>query len=262
MTYTPYTSSGQCKSASDVASDIASIKSKGFTTVRLYATDCSGVENVGSACKSNGLKMIMGIYIDASGLSNGYAQISELTSWGQSNGWDNVEMVVAGNEAIFNGYCTASELAGFLGDVKSKFSAAGFTGPVTTTETLGVIQENSDVICAAVDVIAANIHPFFNADITATGAGDFVSSQLSLLSDACGGSKEAYNLETGWPSAGDANGAAVPGVANQQIAVDAIVAAAGSKSAIFSFENDDWKSPGDLGVEQFWGCASLFPDSW
>lgn len=259
MTYTPYTSDGQCKSASDVASDIAQIKAKGFTTVRLYATDCSGIENVGSACKSSGMKMIMGVYIDASGLGNGQAQVSELTSWGQSNGWDNVEMVVVGNEAIFNGYVSASDLAQFIATCKTSFTTAGFTGPVTTTETVGVIQENSDVLCPVIDVVAANIHPFFNGAVNAAGAGAFVTSQLSLIAEACSG-KDAYNLETGWPSAGDANGDAIPGVSEQITAVDSIVAAAGSKSAIFSFENDDWKAPGSLGVEQFWGCASLFPD--
>ncbi|KAK4499180.1 hypothetical protein PRZ48_009693 [Zasmidium cellare] len=261
MTYTPYTSGGECKSASDVADDIAQIKAKGFTTVRLYATDCSGVENVGSACNEHGVKMIMGIYIDSAGLNKAREQIQQLVNWGQSNGWDKVEMVVAGNEAIFNGYCSASELAGFLGEVKSAFKAAGYSGPVTTTEPLGTIQENADAICGAVDVIAANIHPFFNGAISASGAGDFVKSQLELLSQACGGAKEAYNLETGWPSKGNSNGAAIPGSSEQKEAIDAIVASAGGKSAIFSYEDDSWKAPGDLGVEQFWGCASLFTDS-
>lgn len=260
MTYTPYTSGGDCKSASDVSSDIAQIKAKGFSTVRLYATDCSGVQNVGSACKEHGVKMIMGIYIDSTGLSAAQEQVGQLTSWGQSNGWDLVEMVVAGNEAVFNGYCTASELAGFISSVKSSFKAAGFTGPCTTTEPLNIIQENADTICGAVDVIAANIHPFFNGGVSASGAGDFVKSQMSLLSDACGGSKDAYNLETGWPSAGDANGAAIPGTSEQKEAIDSILASAGGKSAIFSYEDDTWKAPGDLGVEQYWGCASLFTD--
>ncbi|EME38362.1 glycoside hydrolase family 17 protein [Dothistroma septosporum NZE10] len=260
MTYTPYTSSGACKDATAVHADIASIKAMGFSTVRLYATDCSGIQNVGSACASIGMKMIMGIYIDASGLLPAYAQLSELTSWGKTNGWDKVEMVVAGNEAVFNGYVSASELAGFVGDVKSAFKLAGYTGPVTTTEPLNIIQEYASTFCAAVDVIAANLHPFFNGGVVAADAGAFVKSQLESLSQACNGEKEAYCLETGWPSGGTANGVAVPGASQQKQAVDSIVNAIGSKSAIFSFENDGWKHPGDLGVEQFFGCSSIFSD--
>lgn len=259
MTYTPYNNDGSCKSASDVSSDIASIKGKGFTTVRLYATDCSGPQNVGTAARSVGLKIILGIYIDGSGIGdNAYAQVSTLTSWGSSGNWDLVEMVVAGNEAIFNGYTSASALATFITDVKGKFKSAGFSGPVTTTEPLGTIQTNSGTICPVVDVIAANIHPFFNGGISAANAGSFVSSQLSDLAKACNNQKEAYNLETGWPWKGNNNGDAWPGVADQVTAINGIIAAAGSKSAIFSFENDGWKAPGSLNVEQYWGCGGLF----
>ncbi|RMY51106.1 hypothetical protein D0863_14687 [Hortaea werneckii] len=258
MTYTPYASDGSCKDSSTISADVASIAAKGFTTVRLYATDCDGPVNIGNACAENGLKMILGIYIDASGIgSNTDEQVSDLIDWGMGQ-WEMVEMVVFGNEAVFNGYCSASQLAGGLEDVRSRFAAAGYTGPVTTTEPLGTIQENAQTICPAVDVIAANIHPFFNTAIFASKAGEFVSSQLEDLSDACNGEKEAYNLETGWPSSGLANGLAIPGFSDQKTAIESIMGAAGSKSVLFSFENDDWKAPGDLDVEQYWGCANLF----
>ncbi|RMY47710.1 hypothetical protein D0865_08512 [Hortaea werneckii] len=258
MTYTPYAADGSCKDSSTISADISSIASKGFTTVRLYATDCNGPVNIGNACAENGLKMILGIYIDGSGIgANTDEQVSDLIDWGMGQ-WEMVEMVVFGNEAVFNGYCSASQLASGLEDARSRFSAAGYTGPVTTTEPLGTIQENAQTICPAVDVIAANIHPFFNTAIFASKAGEFVSSQLEDLADACNGEKEAYNLETGWPSSGLANGLAVPGFSDQKTAIESIMGAAGSKSALFSFENDDWKEPGDLDVEQYWGCANLF----
>lgn len=260
MTYTPYTTGGQCKSADQVSQDIMQIKAKGFTTVRLYATDCSGVINIGAACDKYGLNMILGVYIDSAGISKAREQVSVLANWGKSSGWGKVEMVVVGNEAVFNGYCTASELASFIAEVKSSFKSAGYTGPCTTTEPLNVIQENANTLCSAVDVMGANIHPFFNTAIDASGAGDFVASQLKLVESACGNGMAAYNLETGWPSAGNANGAAIPGVSEQKTAVDGILASAGAKSAIFSYENDSWKSPGDLGVEQYWGCANIFQD--
>ncbi|KAI5366698.1 Putative glycoside hydrolase superfamily [Septoria linicola] len=259
MTYTPYRPDGQCKTASEVSDDIGSIKSKGFSTVRIYATDCNGPQNVGDACKAHGMKMILGIFIDAKGLGAAHEQVNDLTAWGKNgNCWSMVEMVVAGNEAIFGGFTTAPEMANFITEAKSAFKAAGYNGPVTTTETLDVIQKNADVLCPVVDVIGANLHPFFNGQHAAADAGDLVAQQLKDLSAACGGKLEAYNLETGWPSHGKANGVAIPGKDEQRQAIDSIVAKVGSKSAIFSFEDDTWKAPGEYDIEQYWGCASLF----
>lgn len=259
MTYTPYAKDGSCKSAEAVAKDVKAIKAKGFTTVRIYATDCSGPQNVGAACKAEGLKMILGVYIDHNGICEGtHEQINTLTSWGKDK-WSMVEMVVAGNEAVFNEFTTASALADLIKEMRMKFKAAGYTGPITTTDTVDVILKNADVFCPVIDVVAANIHPFFNGGFAASGSGDFVATELKSLSKACSG-KEAYNLETGWPSAGNSNGQAVPGKAQQKAAIDSIVSKVGSKSAIFSYEDDSWKAPGDLGVEQWWGCSSLFAD--
>lgn len=256
MAYTPYRQDGNCKSADEVAADIKSIKSKGFSSIRLYATDCSGPQNVGKAAKENGMKILLGVYIDKSGLGPAREQVGHLTSWGQGN-WDMVEMVVVGNEAVFNGFCSASDLAGFIGECRTAFRSAGYNGPVTTTETLNIIQENAGLICPVVDVIGANIHPYFGG-YSAEEAGDFAAKQLDDLAAACNHEKEAYNLETGWPSQGLPNNKAVPGAAEQKTAIEAIVAKIGSKSVVFSFEDDTWKAPGEYDIEQYWGCAKLF----
>ena len=258
MTYSPYTSSGDCKSASAISSDVASIAAKGFSSIRLYSTDCSGLENVGSAASSHGLKLILGIFISETGISAAEEQIDEITSWAKaSGGWTAVEMIVVGNEAVFNSYCSASELAAFITKCKSAFSAAGYSGPITTTEPLNILTENAGTLCPVIDAAAANIHPFFNADVKAEDAGPFVAQELALLEKICPG-KQAYNLETGWPSAGQTNGAACPGVEEQKVAI--IKEHVGGKCAFFSFENDLWKSEGEFAVEQSWGCSQLFGD--
>jgi len=255
VTYTPYTSSGQCKAASDVAADMAAIKAAGFSAVRLYATDCSGLQNVGAGCQAVGLKIILGVFIESSGISAAQEQVTEIVAWAQ---WDLVELIVIGNEAIFNGYCTPSELASFISSSKSAFSAAGYSGPCTTTEPLNVLQEYTEIICEVVDVVGCNIHPFFNAAVDASQAGSFVASQLQIVDALCAG-KSGINLETGWPSAGSScNGVACPTPENQQTAIAAILAAAGGQSAILSYENDPWKDPGEFGCEQYWGIIQLF----
>ena len=254
ITYSPYDNSGACKSAGDVATDIASIKAAGFSSVRVYSTDCSGLANIGSACATQGLKMILGIFISDTGCSGAQQQVEEIVAWGQ---WSLVELIVIGNEAVFSGYASGSELASFISSCKSSFSGAGYTGPCTTTEPLNVWQENVGVLCEAVDVVGCNIHPFFNSDVSADQAGSFAASQLSIVDGLCSG-KTGYNLETGWPSAGDCNGVACPGPSEQATAVKGIQESVGGKSVMFSFTDDYWKLPGAFNCEQSWGLISLF----
>jgi len=257
MTYTPYTTAGECKSASEVDADIAIIAGKGFTTVRLYATDCSGLVNVGAACKAHSMKLIVGVFIKSSGIDAAKPQVDEIVTWSQGGMWDIVSMVVIGNEAIFNGYCTSSALAEFISYSKAKLSAAGYHGPVTTTEPLNKLQEAGGDLCSVIDVVAANIQPFFNSGVDASSAGTFVASQLQLVGQVCPG-KEAYNLECGWPNNGEANGAAQPGQSQQAAAIADIVDKVGDHTVIFSYDNDSWKSGGAFNVEKYFGCASLF----
>lgn len=254
MTYSPYTSSGGCKDAGTVASDIADIAGKGFTTVRVYSTDCSTLENVGSAARSNNLKIILGVFISSTGISGAQGQVTDIVSWAQ---WDLVELVVVGNEAVFNGYCTASALAGFISSVKGSLSGSGYTGPVTTTEPIETWLTSGSAFCSVVDVVAANLYAFFNAQTVAEQAGTFIQAEITELDAICSG-KDVYVMETGWPHSGDCNGAACPSSENQATALNSIKSVVGAQVVFFSYEDDAWKAPGQFNVEQYWGCADVF----
>ncbi|PYI01837.1 glycoside hydrolase [Aspergillus sclerotiicarbonarius CBS 121057] len=255
MTYTPYSNSGGCKSKATVESDIATIANKGFTHIRVYSTDCSTLEYVGAAAKEYGLKMILGVYISSTGTSGAQDQVTAITEWGE---WSLVTLIVVGNEAIQDGYTTAAELASFISSCKSTFSAAGYTGQITTTEPVDIWQEyGTSNLCSVVDVLGANIHPFFNSETTAAEAGTFAESEVTLLKKICTG-MDVINLETGWPSAGNANGAAVPGTTEQTTAIKGIRESVGELSVFFSYANDLWKDPGEYDVEQYWGCIDQF----
>ncbi|KAH8151335.1 uncharacterized protein LAJ45_04537 [Morchella importuna] len=255
ITYSPYANGGGCKTAEEVETDVASIASKGFQNIRIYSTDCSGLENVGGSAEKHGLGLILGIFLKAGCGSTGADQIKDIIAWGK---WDMIVLVVIGNEAVFNGYCSASELAGYMTSVGSELKNAGYSGPVTTTEPLNILQSyGASDLCAAMDVIGVNIHPFFNAGTAASDAGTFLSSQVALTEAVCSG-KKAWVLECGWPSSGEANGLAVPGVAQQATAVAAMVAALPGRVAYFTFTDDYWKAPGAYNVEQHFGLAQLF----
>lgn len=254
ITYTPYTPGGDCKDAGSVNSDVADIAKKGFKALRVYSTDCSALENIGGAAEKNGLKLIIGVFISNTGTAGAQEQITQISKWAK---WGLVDLVVVGNESIMNGYVSGPELAAFIQSSHAAFKSSGYNGPVTTTEPLNVWQANTGSLCGAVDVVGCNIHPFFNPDVTAASAGPFVANQLAIVDDLCPG-KTGINLETGWPSAGSNNGAAVPGVAEQATAIKSIAAAVGDRSVILSYANDDWKEPGPFDCEQFWGAVQLF----
>ncbi|KAI9806995.1 MAG: hypothetical protein M1833_002653 [Piccolia ochrophora] len=252
MTYSPYTDGGECKGGDEVSKDIANIAQKGFTSVRIYSTDCGGLEKVGSACEKHGLKIVAGVFIDKTGLGPAREQIQDLAQWKK---WELVELIVIGNEALFNGFCTASQLADFIAEAKQTFKQAGYNGPCTTTEaSVEILATNKATLCPVLDVVAANLHPFFNGAISASEAGDFVAKQMKGLEECCPG-KETYNLETGWPSAGADNGVAIAGKSEQEEAIAGIRKAVGNKVAFFSFVDDLWK---DDKREQSFGCGHLF----
>ncbi|KAL2423744.1 putative beta-glucosidase btgE [Exophiala dermatitidis] len=256
MTYSPYTSSGGCKDATTVSADLEIISQKGFASVRVYSTDCNSLENIGTAAREHGLKLILGVWISSSGISGAKGQIEDIISWGQ---FDLVELIVVGNEAVFNGYCSASELAEFVSSCASSFKSAGYTGLITLTEPLSIWEDTSasSAFCEVVDVVGANLYAFFNADVSADKAGSFIQEEINILNGICSG-KSVYVLETGWPSAGSCNGAACPGVENQAIALKGIHNTVGAQVVFLSYENEPWKEPGQFGVEQYWGCASVF----
>jgi exo-beta-1,3-glucanase (GH17 family) len=63
--------------------------------------------------------------------------------------------------------------------------------------------------------------------------------------------------ETGWPSSGNSNGAAIASPANQATAKSSILSAMGNKCIMFSAFNDPWKAPGEYDVEQYWVCSTF-----
>lgn len=254
MTFSPYTESGNCMTQDEVTKNIKVIKDKGFNLVRVYSTDCSSLQYIGNACKQMGMNMILGVYIDSTGISGAQEQVNAITAWAQ---WNMVELIVVGNEAISSGYISAPQLAGFISSAKSAFASAGYSGPVTTTEPINIWQEYGvQDLCGPVDIVGANIHPFFNSETTAEQAGEFVVGEYNILKQICG--KDVLNLETGWPNGGYPNGLAVPGESEQRTAIKSIAKHLGNKSIFFSYANDDWKAPGAFAVEQHWGCADVF----
>lgn len=253
ITYSQYNDDQSCKSASDVDRDIADIANKGFGAIRLYSPECDSLNTVGGACKKHGVQIILGVFIKQGGVSTADKEVEAIKKWNQ---WDNINLVVIGNEAIFQGHCTAEELAYYIKKVGSEFKALGYKGQITTTEPVNIMEQYASVLCPVVDIVGCNIHPFFDPNVKPSDAGKFLKSQLNLVRAKC--DKPAVVLEAGWPNAGRPNGAAVPGKSEQAEAIRSIQKEGDENIVYFTYRNDFWKPKGGLDVEQNFGCGDLF----
>ena len=253
MTFTLFKGQNDCMSKSEVMDKIGTLKKKGFSHVRVYDTQCDTLEKVGEACKTYGMKMILGVFTDGTEKQ----QVDEIANWAQ---WDLVSLIVAENEAITGGTMQPAEVVQNIKEWKSTWEAAGYTGKVTIAEPINVWLDHGATLCPAVDILGANLHPYFNKEFSAAQAGELVGNQIRDLKQVCSG-KDVINLETGWPNAGNANGLAIPGIAQQATAIKSLREAVGDVSVFFSYEDDSWKSKvvdDALGVEQHWGCIDQF----
>jgi len=234
--------------------DVNAIARGGFKRLRVYSTDCDTLPSVGAAAEANGMTLIIGIFIGTVGCNNGNPDVAEqiraIKAWGR---WDMVDMCVIGNEALFNGFCTVGELRDLIVHAKSELTAAGFSGPYTTTDVVGAWVDNDvSAICAELDVVTCNAHAYFNPNTLPEDAGKFVKGQLEIVEKIC--NLPGYIMETGWPTGGECIGVACPGKEQQRAALASIKQEIGDRSVFFSFTNDPWKQPGACNCENWWGC--------
>lgn len=257
IVYSPYNDNGACKDSTTVKNDLADISSKGINKIRVYATDCNSLETIQPAAKTLGMKVLQGLWIGSSGLSNLDQSLSELLSYTNDNGWDVIESIVIGNEDVTSGYVSASDLVNKARDVRSKLKAAGFSGKIMHAETTQAYLSNQELCQNDVfDVIGLNAHSFFDPNSAAGDAGSFLKGQVSQVSEKCSSNKEVFITETGYPWKGDSNGKNVPSRDNQISAIDSILKHYGEDCVILTTFDDLWKPPGDYNVEQYFGTLS------
>ena len=238
----------QCKTPSAMDSDLSMLKSQGYGIVRSYDIGCD-LGAFSSAAANNGMKVIVGL----NSVSNVAGDMDTLI--GSINGnWDTVDTVNVGNEQVNTNAATPAQVVAAIGTARSKLGAAGFSGSVVTVDVFTTLIANPS-LCAASDYCAANAHGFFDSDLQASGDGDWLIQQYNQIGAANNG-KRVVITESGWPYAGNSNGAAIPSPANQQAAISSIKQAfAGMPGSLFVFEAYDanWKSPGSMGIEQYFG---------
>lgn len=257
ITYTPYNDDDSCKSGDQVMSDFAKIS--GYAFVRIYGTDCNQLDTVLPAAKSRGMKVFAGI--DERNVTSDAALQAEVDYLARAAGGDMsiYETVSVCNECVHRGSKDAGFIASAVNKVRDMLKSKGYGGPVVTVETAGAMRNNPG-LCEASSYAACNIHAFFNKDVSAADAGKFVAQEAKLVAEACKG-KRVVVTETGWPSGGNPNGAAVPSPENQQAAIESLKQAFSENPAniiYFSAFNEGWKEDraDTFGCEKFYGILN------
>lgn len=247
IVYSPYKVGG-CKTADEVKSDLE--KLSGFSVIRIYGVDCNQVPNV-LAGLARGQKVFLGIY-DMGAVESGLATINAAVG---NHGWNKVHTISIGNELVNNGAASVDQIAGYLKTARGILAGYGYKGPVVSVDTFNAVIKNPG-LCSLSDYVAVNAHAYFDSQISASKAGNWVAQQIQLVSAACssaGSPKSVLISESGWPSRGNTNGAAVASLKNQQIAIASIKEKVGANCILFTAFNDYWKEDGPLNAEKYYG---------
>lgn len=251
ISYSPYTKDGQCKSTSQVQHDMNILSS--YAIIRLYGTDCSGVENTLATMKLS-QKLMAGMYnIDDSSVQSDLSTI-KLAVEGSSRGWDAIDTIAVGNELVNFGKATPQQISNAIQTAKTwlKQNAPDFSGSVVSVDTLTAVTNNA-ALCDASDYIAVNCHPFWSGATAPEDSGSFLKQRISDLQAVCGSSKRILITESGWPTQGQNYGSCVPSKDNQLKAIKSIANALGEDVLMFTTYDDYWKPGGEYGVEKYWG---------
>ena len=206
MAYTPFNAQyPECltnpPSQNNVTRDMA-VLSQLTNVVRLYGTDCNQTQMVLHAIDRLALtdmKVWLGVWLERNTTTN-ERQLSDMYQIIDEAGVEPFAGVVVGNEVLWAGSLTETELAQVLSETRQNFTTRKIDLPVATSD-LG--DKWTAALVSAVDVVMSNIHPFFSGTEVEAAAGwtwTFWQTHNVVLTK--GTSKKNIVSEVGWPSQG------------------------------------------------------------
>ncbi|OLY81237.1 putative family 17 glucosidase SCW10 [Smittium mucronatum] len=253
LTYSPYNTDGSCPNYNKVESDMITLSSV-TTRIRLYSTDCDQLLNVVKAIsqKSLNIDVYAGIWI-SNGDERMNNEIDTLISVMKTYGSDRIKGISIGNEEIFKGTMSDTDLVKKLQAARSKINSAGFTNiPIYLTDT---DANYSKKMADASDLLQLNIYTIFDSNFTSMD--DSVNSVFDRVANAkarLGSNKPVRIGETGYASSGSAG--VQSGSQESQIEYAKKLRCKSSENGLeyFFFEAKDalWKS-GESQLEQSFG---------
>jgi glucan 1,3-beta-glucosidase len=278
VNYGPFHRDGQRPGAGrelserQIEEDLKIIAAAGFRQVRTYGMD-DGLGRIAALAQRHvpALQIFLGVYAcglnqdDAGHPGSTRAQMDEALR--QANRHRNVVGIVVGNECLpgepeaCSRPVSVEQLIEDLVYVKRGLApdARQRVRVTSAMSMVAAVREHATLgrrVAEHCDVIMVNIHPFFApAPVEEAVRANLDASYRRLIELYSPTGKPLLIGEIGWPSAGPANGHAVPGVENQRRFVHELTDYARTRAlGIFIFEmfDEPWKTEAG-GVGPHWG---------
>jgi exo-beta-1,3-glucanase (GH17 family) len=206
MAYTPMnTQYPGCNSLAPIQNNVTldlAVLSQVTNTIRLYGTDCNQTEMVLHAIdrlQPLDMKVWIGVWLNSNETTN-TRQVSQLWSILDNYGTKYVKGVIVGNEVLYRQDLTLAQLSTYISGVRTNLTSRGFNIPVASAD----LGDNwTSALADVVDVVMANVHPFFGGVSAPQAAGwtyTFWTGHDVVLTQ--GTTKTNVISEVGWPSQG------------------------------------------------------------
>ena len=190
-------------SQNDITQDVA-VLSQMTNKIRLYGTDCNQTEMLLHSIDALGLnemKVWLGVWQEKNETTNA-RQLDEMYKVLDKHGGDPFAGVIIGNEVLFRQDMTETQLAAVITGVRTNLTAKNIKLPLATSD----LGDNwSPELASQVDIVMANVHPFFAGqpvDQAAAWTWDFWQQHDVATTTTLPNKPKQIISEVGWPSGG------------------------------------------------------------
>ena len=174
-----------------------------ITWVRTFGST-DGLEQVPSIAREFGLKVAAQAWIGPDETQNA----QELANLIANITAGSVDLAIVGSEVLLRGDVSEAKLLSYIQQVRQ---AAPIGVRVATADTFDVLLAHPAVIAAS-DIVLPNIYPYWQGVPVSNAICELAAAYNQII--AAADAKPIIIAETGWPSGGNAVGAAVPSPEN------------------------------------------------